>query len=79
MREGEILIPRIKPLDLASQMRRLRPSMTRMKRRGDKGHPCQIPREAVKKVEGVPLIRTAKLTEERHPIIQLTVRRGIPI
>ena len=58
--EGESLMPRMRPLDLASLMSKLRPSMTKIKIRGDKGQPCRIPREAVKKFEGVPLTKTAK-------------------
>ena len=38
-----------------------------------------MPRDAVKKFEGVPLIRTTKFAEVRQPIIQLIVRSGTPI
>ena len=44
----EILIPLIKPFLRASSIRRLSPSITRINSRGDRGHPCLIPREAVK-------------------------------
>ena len=79
VREGEILIPLMRPLFLASLISRLRPSITKINRSGDNGHPCLIPREAGKKLEGVPLTKTAKFAVETQLIIQLTVRRGTPI
>ena len=50
----EILIPLIRPCLRASSIRRLSPSITRMNKRGERGHPFLIPREAVKKLEGDP-------------------------
>ena len=78
-RVEEILIPLMRPCSLASEIRRLSPSITSMKSKGDKGQPCLIPLEAAKNFEGVPLIRTAKLAEVRNPIIQFKSRRGTPI
>ena len=69
----------MRPLFLASFIIKLSPSMTKMNSSGDKGQPCLIPREAGKKLEGVPLTKTAKLTEEIQLMIQLTVRSGTPI
>jgi hypothetical protein len=37
-----------------------------MKRKGERGSPCQIPREGEKVGEGDPLTRMEKKTEERH-------------
>ena len=50
-----------------------------MNKSGDKGQPCLRPREAGKKEEDEPLIRTAKLAEVMQPRIQLTPIRGTPI
>ena len=72
-------MPRILPFALASLINKLSPSITKINSRGDKGHPFLIPLEAVKKHEGVPLIKIAKLTEMRQPMIQLTPPKGIPI
>jgi hypothetical protein len=49
----------------------LKPSMTRRKRRGERGHPCLSPLSEEKKGEVAPLIRTAKETEEIQAIIHL--------
>ena len=68
-RVEEIFIPMMRPCSLASMIKRLSPSITSMKRKGDKGKPCLIPLEEVKNFEGVPLIRTAKFAELRYPII----------
>ena len=75
----EILIPFNLPVLLASAIKRLRPSITRMNNRGDKGQPCLILREARKKEEGEPLTSMEKFVEEMHPMIQLTPTRGTPI
>ena len=77
--EEAICIPRMRPWSLALDIKRLRPSMTRIKSSGDRGQPCLMPREAEKNFEGVPLTRTTKFAEVRHPMIQLTTRRGAPI
>ena len=77
-RVEEILIPLMRPCSLASVIKRQSPSITSMKSKGERGQPCLIPLEAAKNFEGVPLIRTAKLAEVRHPVIQFTVRRGTP-
>ena len=60
----EIFMPLIFPLFRASFIKRLSPSMTRINRRGDKGHPCRIPLVAVKKEEGLPLISKLLLMEQ---------------
>ena len=77
--KGEILMPLMRPWDLASTIKRLSPSMTSMKSKGERGQPCLMPREALKNFEGVPLTRTTKIVEEIKAIIQLTPRRGMPI
>ena len=76
---GEIFIPLIRPLFLASAIIILSPSITSIKSRGERGHLWQIPLEAGKKLEGIPLMSTTKFADVIQPIIQLTVRRGIPI
>ena len=43
-----------------------------MNNRGDKGHPCLMPREVVKKGEGEPLTRMAKFADVIQPRIQFT-------
>ena len=78
-RAEEFFIPLISPFNFASLINRLRPSMTRMNRRGDKGHPCLMPLETLKKFEGVPFTSTTKFADDKQPIIQLTPRRGTPI
>ena len=77
-RVEEILIPLMRPCSLASVIKRQIPSITSIKSKGDKGQPYLIPLKAVKNFEGVPLIRTAKFVEVRHPIIQFTPRIGTP-
>ena len=74
-RDGDILIPLMRPCSLASEIKRLNPSMTRMNNSGERGHPCLIPLEAAKNQEGVPLTRIAKLADERQTIIHLTPMR----
>ena len=64
---GEILIPLILPLTFASSINKLSPSITRMNNRGDKGHPCLMPRVAVKKGEGEPFTRMEKLQKKYSP------------
>ena len=76
---GKIFIPLILPFLLASLIRRLILSITRMNNRGDSGQPCLIPRKARKKVVGDPFTRTTKLAEEIHPRIQFIPTRGTPI
>ena len=78
-REDAILIPLIKPFDFTSLISKLRPSITSMNKREDKGKPFLIPLEEVKKFEGVPLTNTKKLADERKPIIQYTTCKGTPI
>ena len=53
--------------------------MTKMNNRGDKGHPCLMPQEAVKKQEGEPLTRMEKFADDIQPIIQFTPTIGTPI
>ena len=65
--KGEILMPLMIPCDLASAIKRLRPSMTSMKSKGERGQPCLMPREALKNLEGVPFTRTTKLPDESRP------------
>ena len=74
-----ILIPQIRPWSLASDIKRMSPSITRIKSNGDRGNPCLMPQEAEKNFEGVPLTRIAKFAEVRHPMIQLTTKSGTPI
>ena len=69
----------IRPFSLPYLIKRLRPSMTSMNSRGDKGQPCLMPLDAPKNFEGVPLTSTAEFVDVKHPIIQLTLIRGTPI
>jgi len=54
--EREIFTHVICPSICAFLRRRQRPSITKIKSRGDKGHPCLIPRPLWKKRVGKPLI-----------------------
>ena len=74
----ESQIPWILLFLFASPIRRLRPSITKWKRRSDNEHPCLKPLEALKKPEGEPLTSTEKFAKETHPIIQLTVFNDSP-
>lgn len=47
--------------------------------KGDIEQPCLSPLEASKKSDGESLINTAKESDDKHPIIQLTVIKFIPI
>jgi hypothetical protein len=49
----------------------LKPSTTRSKRNGERGHPCLKPLFEVKKGEATPLINTTKETEVMQAIIHL--------
>ena len=73
------MIPLMRPCDLASTIKRLSPSMTKMKSKGEREQPCMMPHEALKNFEGVPLTKTVKFAEEIQAIIHLTPRRGMPI
>ena len=75
----EIFMPLTFPVHLASSINRLIPYMTKMNKSKDNGQPCLRPREAGKKEEDEPLIKTAKLVEDMQPRIQLTPIRGTPI
>jgi hypothetical protein len=55
-----ILTPEIFPSDYAFLSRRLSPSITNIKSRGDKGHSFLSPRPLWKKGIGPPLIKIAK-------------------
>ncbi|KAM7502758.1 hypothetical protein LguiB_001662 [Lonicera macranthoides] len=46
-------------------------SNTITKRNGESGSPCLNPCDALKLPIGLPFIKTEKLTEEKHPMIQL--------
>ena len=72
-------MPLILPFDLASSINKLSPSMTSMNSRGDNGHPCLMPQDAVKKQEGEPLTRREKIADEIQPKIQFTPTNGTPI
>jgi len=47
----------------------LRLSKTRMKRRGERGHPYQSPLSLWKALEASPLIKTARVDVVMQPII----------
>jgi hypothetical protein len=49
------------------------------KRKGERGKPCHKPLNALKKLVGDPLIRTAKEANKIHPIIHSIVYKFIPI
>ena len=56
------------PILAASMRNRLRPSTTRRKMSGDRGHPYLKTILALKKWDFTPFMRTAKETKEMHPI-----------
>jgi hypothetical protein len=66
----DIFMPLKVPASFASIKKRLRHSVTRRKRSGDKGHPCLTPRSIVKKEEADPLINIEKDTEVKQAIVQ---------
>jgi hypothetical protein len=55
-----ILIALILPTLLHSKINLLRPSATKRNKKGEKGHPCLRPLNALMKLDGEPLIRTTK-------------------
>ena len=58
---------------------RLRTSITRRKRRGERESPCLKPLELLKNLEGEPLTGTEKRTKEIQALIQLHQRLPKPI
>lgn len=61
------------PRDYASLIFKLRPSMTRIKIKGEREHPSPSSRPTQKKVEGRPLISTTKHTEVVQAMIHSTL------
>jgi hypothetical protein len=68
-----------KPVSVAFCRRRLRGSMARMKRRGDKGSPCRSPLPCWIGCSGTPLSITVEVEEERSDVIQLIHLVGNPL
>ena len=75
----ETLIPFITPSALALSMILLKASATSKKMKGDSGHPCLKPLVGMKKLDGAPLIMTAKEVDCKHPIIHSTTSNATPI
>jgi hypothetical protein len=71
LKSGEVFIPWKSPEVMAELKALLKPSATRRKSRGERGHPCLRPLSEEKKGEVAPLIKTAKVTEEIQAIIHL--------
>ena len=74
-----ILTPVMIPRCCAFRINRLRLSMISIDSRGERGHPCLMPLDPVKNLEGMPLTNTAKFDDITQPKIQLTPTVGIPI
>jgi len=63
-------IPSILFFTTCSCMDLLKPSTTSRNSNGDNVHPCLNPLVLLKKLEGLPFIKTTKFFVETHPIIQ---------
>ena len=57
-KEPEILIPLIFFVDLDSSSRQLRPSVINKNKKGNKGHQCLNPLEALTNLDGTPFTNT---------------------
>jgi hypothetical protein len=77
--QSGILIPVISPSSKLCFSNLLRPSITRMKRRGDNGHPCLTPLPLLKKYVASPLMRTTKEEDVTQDIIHLVMWIPNPI
>lgn len=69
---GARIRPVNSPLLTASRRKRLKPSATSRKMRGESGHPWRSPRSALKKGDAALFMRTPKEVVEMHPITHLT-------
>ena len=76
---NETFIPAIAPLFCALEMSKLRLSIIKIKRSGERGNPYLMPLEIGKKMEGVPLTSTTKFEDSTQAIIQLTPTTGTTI
>ena len=61
------------------EMSLLSPSTTRRNKLSERGHPCRIPIDKLKKEQHAWLIKITKFTEETHTMIQFVISRGRPI
>jgi hypothetical protein len=68
-------IPLILPSFLATERSLLNPFVTSKNKKGDNKHPYLKALKTLKNLEGEPLIRTTKLADDTHPIIQFTIVR----
>jgi hypothetical protein len=64
--------PERRPMSMVIENILLKASMTTTNRRGDRGSPCLSPLELLKKLDGEPLTKTEKRTEEMQCDIQET-------
>ena len=53
--------------------------MIKINNRGESGHPCLIPLEAGKNLEGVPFTNIEKFEDSTQPRIQFTPTKGMSI
>jgi hypothetical protein len=65
--------PRNGPSDWAFFKDRLSPSMTKIKSKGESGHPCLSPLLLLKNLVSSLLIRVAKVVETTQAMIQFVV------
>jgi hypothetical protein len=74
----DALIPVSLPTNLLLFNKMLRISKTRMKSRGERGHPCRSPLSLWNALEASPLIKTARVAVVMQPIIQFVVAAPNP-